>query len=156
MNSKNNGVDEMNLPYVSIIIVNYNGKQFIEKCVSSILSIDYPSTKYEVIVVDNNSVDGSIELIENKFRGIQIVRLKRNLGYVGGVNTGEKYAKGAYVVVLNNDLIVEKKWLIELIRPMIINSNVGICTSKTLLMDNPSIIDGVGSTNNILGQRWVL
>ena len=76
-------------PFVSLVIVNFNGKDILEICLPSFFKLDYPKDRYEVIVVDNNSTDGSIEFLKNHFPKIKIVLNKQNLGYVG-INSGIK------------------------------------------------------------------
>ena len=62
-------------PLVSIIIVNYNGGPLLEKCLSSLMKIDYP--KFEIILVDNNSTDDSLEFVKNNFTSIKIIKLDK-------------------------------------------------------------------------------
>ncbi len=95
----------------SVIIVTYNHREYMEDCLSSVLEND----PLEVIVVDNNSEDGTAEFIEENFPEVKLIRSFRNLGYGGGNNLGVRYAKGKYVVILNPDTRVEKNWLEELI-----------------------------------------
>ncbi|MDH5689822.1 MAG: glycosyltransferase family 2 protein [Candidatus Bathyarchaeota archaeon] len=144
----------LNLPYVSIIVVNYNGRHHLEKCLRSLEENSYPCSKYEIIVVDNNSTDGSLQLLEKDFPTLHVVKLDKNYGWAGGVNIGVKYAKGEYLTILNNDVVVDENWLTELVKPALSNDNIEICTSKKLCMDNPTVLDGAGGAMNIIGQGW--
>jgi GT2 family glycosyltransferase len=146
-------LEKERLPFVSIIIVNYNGKTFLKECLSSIREIVYPKTQYETILVDNQSVDGSIEYVRENFPEVRIIRLDKNYGFVAGNNIGAKHGKGEYIVLLNNDTKVEKNWLIELVRAAK-DENVGVCTSKKFVLNNPTLLDGAGGTMNVLGQGW--
>lgn len=95
------------MPSVSIIILNYNGKDYIEQCISSVLKTNYPN--FEVILVDNASTDNSIELIEESFKNdlrLKIFRNSANLGFATGNNIGFENATGSYVAFLNNDTVV--------------------------------------------------
>ncbi|MCK5432315.1 MAG: glycosyltransferase, partial [Gammaproteobacteria bacterium] len=88
-------------PIVSIIVLNWNGKQYLETCLSSLLKQDYPS--FEIIFVDNGSSDGSIEFVEQNYPGIVIVSHNTNLGFAQGINSGINVSRGRYLATLNND-----------------------------------------------------
>lgn len=91
-------------PILSIIIVNYNGKKYIENCLISIR--EKISTDHEVIVVDNNSTDGSLELALLCDNRIKIIKNDLNVGFAKANNIGYASAQGAYVLLLNNDTII--------------------------------------------------
>jgi len=91
-------------PRVSVIILNYNGKRFLNRCLSSLFKSDYPD--YEVILVDNNSTDGSVEFVLRHFAGLKnldIIKLSKNRGFSTGNNIGAKNAEGYYLAFLNTD-----------------------------------------------------
>jgi GT2 family glycosyltransferase len=122
---------------VSIIILNWNGKHLLEQNLSSVLSQRY--TSYEIIIVDNGSSDGSqkyIKELREKDNRIRFLETGKNFGYAEGNNKGIQFvlkeAKSKYIVILNNDVFVQKYWLRNLIRGFTINK-VGVCTSKILL-----------------------
>ncbi|HPT65941.1 MAG TPA: glycosyltransferase family 2 protein [Candidatus Woesebacteria bacterium] len=99
----------------SIIIPNYNGGQFLSECLNSLLlSIhNCPESQFEIILIDNNSHDNSIEIFENivpKSFHYRILLNPKNYGFAKAVNQGIKKAKYKYVVLLNNDLTMEKNW----------------------------------------------
>jgi GT2 family glycosyltransferase len=100
----------MNEP-VSIIILNYNGKQFLKDCLESVLTQSYP--EFEIIFFDNNSADGSAAYVRENFTGsrIKIVESKINLGFAGGNNEALKHCANDLIVLLNNDTTAEKDWL---------------------------------------------
>jgi len=129
-------------PLVSVIVVNYNDKVFIKKCLSSVLNTNYP--RFEVIFVDNASTDGSLFLVKKLFENdkrLKIVCNNRNLGFAEGNNIGIKKAKGDYIVFLNCDTEVNPNWLIELIREMESDPLVGAAQSKLLRLQNQKRID---------------
>lgn len=103
-------------PRVSIVVLNYNGKKYLENCLSSIIKQNGPP--YEIIVVDNASSDGSAEYVRSTFPSVRLVENDKNLGFAGGNNRGVEEAKGEFVVLLNNDTTVERGWLAELIAPL--------------------------------------
>lgn len=113
----------------SIVIVTYNCKKYIKQCIDSILKQNYP---FEIIIVDNRSNDGTVELIRYCFPFVKIIINPINFGYGKGNNIGVKEAIGEYVVILNPDTIVSKDWLKELIKPLENNDRL-ITVPKVLL-----------------------
>jgi len=103
-------------PKVTVIILVYNSLKWLEPCLASVLSTDYPN--YEVLVVDNKSVDGSVKYIENNFRSVKVIKNKKNYGFAEGNNIGIRHAlkNGAdYVVLLNPDTKVDSMWLMNMV-----------------------------------------
>ncbi|MEX0895720.1 MAG: glycosyltransferase family 2 protein [Patescibacteria group bacterium] len=125
------------LPSISIIIVNYNGKHLLDDCLKSVFKLSYPKNKLEIILVDNASTDGSSQYVTNEHSSVKVLPLETNTGFTGGNNAGIKQATGEYIVLLNNDTVVTKNWLKELVmaaKP----EQVGIVSSK-LLLDVPFV-----------------
>lgn len=122
----------------SIIIVNRNGKEFLKICLQSLREIDRNGCSVEVIVVDNLSQDGSIELVENHYPEVMVLKNDIN-SYVKAVNLGIKHSTGDYIVSLNNDTIVEKNWLMGLYKVIKSDKNIGIVQSKIIFFDRETI-----------------
>jgi GT2 family glycosyltransferase len=141
------------LPTVSIIILNYNGKEYVDGCFNSTTKISYPRDKYEVIMIDNGSSDGSVEYVRKKYPWVKISALNKNCGFTGGNNLGVRLAKGDYVVFLNNDVVVDENWLIELVK-VVVDSPDAIVTSKALFLDKPDIINHDGSKATLIGRGF--
>lgn len=123
------------LPFCSIIILNYFGEKVISQNLDSILKLNYPKNLYEIIVVDNNSKDKSkliIKKYSNKYKNIKVIFSQKNLGFAGGNNLGIKEAKGEYVILLNNDCFVDKNWLINLVKCAEKDKNIFSVNSKIL------------------------
>ncbi len=139
------------LPKVSIIIVNYNGRNFLDACLSSIIEINYPIDRYEVIFVDNASTDESIGIVGRRFPRVKILQLSKNLGYAGGNNRGVEIASGDLIVFLNNDTLVDKNWLYELVETICIDSKIGVCGSKIISMKDQNIVQYNGFLLHFLG-----
>lgn len=118
----------------SIVIVNYNGSRFLTRCIESILSADCPRDHYQVIVADNGSTDGSVELVRAKYPTVKVLESKTNLGFAMGTNLGANIAQGKYIVFLNNDTICSANWLAELSKG-IEKYPAAIYTGKLLMMD---------------------
>jgi len=111
-------------PLVSVIIVNWNGKAHLEKCLNSLFKITY--SPLEIIVVDNASSDGSAALIKKKFPSVKIVEADKNLGFAGGNNLGYKKVTGDYILFFSNDCIATKNFLYKLVKYLEKNPTVGI------------------------------
>lgn len=141
-------IDRMTHPGVSIIIVNWNGKDYLDDCLFSVFKQTYP--KYNVILVDNGSTDGSVEFAKGKYPYVNIIELDKNYGFAKANNIGTEEAlkdeNVRYIALLNNDTKVDRNWLSELVKVAESDKSVGICASKILIMDNPSIIDSTGYT----------
>lgn len=130
---------------ISVVVVNFNGERFIKNCLDSLLKTDYPN--FEIIVVDNNSVDKSVEILDG-FRDnpeIKIVLLDYNLHFAGGNNVGATVSKGKYVVFLNNDTEVDQNWLSELAKVFQVDENVSAVQCLLLGFDRKSI-NNIGGT----------
>ena len=110
-------------PLISILTVNWNGKRYLDDLFSSIFSLNYPMEKLQVLMVDNNSSDDSVEYVKKKFPAVEIVELDKNRGYAGGNNEGFKRAKGKYIALINNDCVADPGWLGEMLA--IFNKSTG-------------------------------
>lgn len=99
---------------ISIITVNWNGKRWLNTCLTSISNQEL-SEEFEIILVDNGSIDDSIKFVRENFPKIKVVALDRNYGFAEGNNMGIREAKGEYLVFVNNDTQVETCWLKNLV-----------------------------------------
>ena len=129
-------------PKVSIIIINYNGKKLLEKCLESLFKVDYEH--FEVILVDNNSVDDSINFVETNHPNVQIIKLDKNYGFAEPNNIAAKQAKGDLLFFLNNDTSICKNSISELVKN-IQGSDYSICQSLLLNLDG-----GVDSSGDFM------
>lgn len=132
-----------NLPEVAVVVPNWNGADHLAACLDSLLAQSMPC---RVIVVDNGSVDGSLELLE-KYQGLKVILNQKNEGFTGGVNPGFQRAMDdglKYVATLNNDAVADKDWLKQLAAALDKNPRAGIATSK--------ILDGAGKRIDSTGD----
>jgi len=133
----------------SVILVNYNGMSHLDACISSVLKQNYKN--FEVIFVDNNSSDGSLEYARNKFPNLKFVANDKNLGYAGGINAGLANATGDYIAPLNIDTEVAPNWLSAMVAFLDDNPQAGAVTPKVLLFDDRTKINALGLNIHITG-----
>lgn len=132
--------NEKSSPLVSIIILNFNGANYLDRCLFSVFATQYPN--FEVIFVDNASTDSSLRIVEKAFgndRRLRIFRSDKNLGFSGGNNFGFCHAKGDYIVFLNNDTIADPLWLAALVSTMQNDETIGLAGSTILSIDGKKL-----------------
>ena len=135
-------------PLVSVIILNYNAGNLLSECIESVLKTDYE--KFEIIIVDNDSKDDSVDRCKEKFRDVQIIENKKNLGYCEGNNVGIRNAKGEFIAILNPDTVVDSNWLKELIKGYEIFGD-GMYQPRFLTTNNHKILQGTGNMIHLFG-----
>jgi GT2 family glycosyltransferase len=140
----------MDQPLVSVIILNYNGLHFLDECLRSVLSQEY--VPFEVILVDNNSTDGSASFVAERFPSVRLIRSDENRGYAGGNNLGVSHARGELVVLLNNDTTVEPRWLEELVRA-VKPRDVAVASSLVITQGIPEKYYERNGSINLLGHN---
>ena len=128
---------------ISIIIPNLNGEKFLKGCLDSIKNQEIDE-EIEVIIVDNSSKDKSEEIVKNNFPEAKFIKLSRNYGFAKAVNIGIKNSEGRYILLLNNDTVLDRKFLISLKNALDNHPEVGFCASKILMMNNKNLIYGAG------------
>src|SRR5208337_3369972 len=134
------------LPAVDIIIVNYNGIRYLDDCLASLAETEY--LDFHVILVDNGSTDGSVELVLQKYPLVKIILNNENLGFGKANAIGINAGKADFIALLNNDTVVDKHWLFPLVNSMLEDESVASACSKLLFMNNPHVINGVGGGMN--------
>ena len=137
----------MSSPKVSIIIVNYNGKELLQKCLDSLLKVNYDN--FEIILVDNNSTDGSVEFITKNYPSLIIIKLDSNKGFAEPNNVAAKISKGKYLLFLNNDTVVTPNFISEMVKVMETDKKIAICQS--LLLKPDGSVDSSGDFIDHLG-----
>ena len=135
---------------VSIIVLNYNGRHFLEECLSSVLQQEYP--EFEVILVDNGSVDGSVDFVRERFPSVRLLPLENNKGFAGGNNRGVEIAKNDLIVLLNNDTRVEQGWLKALVAA-IEPEDVAVASALILTEGIPARYYEKNGSLNFLGHN---
>ena len=129
-------------PAITVIIVNLNGERYLGDCLTSLASQTFMD--FEVIVVDNGSTDGSLDLIGKHFSWVRVLRQKENTGFAKGNNIGFAASSSRYMVTLNNDTIADSCWLKALYEAAEADASVGMVASKILLGGEGKEIDSAG------------
>lgn len=129
----------------SVIVLGYNGREFLEDCLSCVLDQDLSSDQYEVLYVDNGSRDGSPDLVRERFPQVAVLQLDRNYGYAEGNNIGVRHTRGEFVVFLNQDTVVHRSWLRELIE--------GVRSSPDVMAGHANVIQSWYPEYSGLAQR---
>ncbi len=118
------------LPFVSVISVNYNGARYLTDLLTSLEKQSYPN--FEILMVDNGSTDDSVPLVQQNFPGVRLIQARRNTGFAGGNNLGIRKSKGPYVALINNDTVVDENWLSHLVEDASTSPGIGAVGSKIL------------------------
>ena len=132
------------VPKVSVIVLTYNNLQYNIDCITSILE-KTAYANYELIIVDNQSTDGTIEYLKDletkQIPNVKIIFNTENSGFAGGNNLGIKASTGDYVLLLNNDTIVTRGWMTSLVKHMENDKLYGMCNPVTNSIGNESQIE---------------
>jgi GT2 family glycosyltransferase len=131
----------------SVIIVNYNGREHLTRCLESLEHTTYA----EIIVVDNTSSDGSAEFVASTYPDVQLIRSQSNLGYGQGNNLGASKSQSRYLVFINPDTVAEPGWLESLVSALGANPRAGLATPKILLLEQPETINTCGNNLHLTG-----
>jgi len=118
-------------PTVSVLIVNYNGAAHLPDCLTALERQTLPRERFEVIVIDNASTDGSANLVRERGSACRLVALERNTGFAEGNNVAARLARGSCLALLNNDTIPDPFWLEELLR--VAEENPGAAVASKLV-----------------------
>jgi len=134
---------------VSIVIPNWNGAHHLPTCLESLRRQTYPHV--EIIVADNRSTDGSLELLARDYPEVQVLALGENRGFAGACNAGMQVARGAFVVLLNNDTEANPRWVEEIVAAFQRHPEAGLVASKMLLFDRRDSFHTAGDLYRVSG-----
>ena len=121
------------LPKVSVVILSWNGKKYIDALLKSLLNQSYPKEKTEIILVDNGSTDRTVSFVQKNYPQVKCLSLKENIGFAAGNNHALKYAKYDFLVFLNVDTVCHRDWLKGLVLGLLKDKKIGACTSNMIL-----------------------
>ena len=140
----------------SIIILTHNQIEYTKKCIDSIF--EHTKEPFELIVVDNGSTDGTVEYLESEVRSqhpeprIEIIKNKENLGFAAGNNQGIAEAKGDYILLMNNDIVVTSGWLTRMIVCAERKPQIGIVGPVSNYVSGPQLVKEVNyDTSSLTG-----
>ncbi len=126
----------------AVIIANWNGAHHLRVCLDSLRAQTHDN--FEIIVVDNGSTDGSLEMLRRQYPGVRVLALEKNYGFVVACNRGAAMTTADVLVMLNNDTEVEPQWLEALCRALEAHPEAGSAASKMLLFDRRQVLHATG------------
>jgi len=130
------------MPVVSVVVLNWNGVHLLPGSLDSVRAQTLQDV--EIIMPDNGSTDGSLELVAERYPEVRVLGFSQNLGFCLAVNAGIRAAGGEFVALLNNDTELDPGCLKELIAVMRADERVGICAPKMVYYDDPGLINSAG------------
>ena len=140
----------MEKPSVTVIVLNWNGKDLTIECLESLQRVNY--LNFNILVVDNGSTDGSVELLKEKFPEVSILVLEKNLGYAAGNNRGFDSLKPdqpKFVIFLNNDTIVDENFIEPLVKQLLTHKKASQTVPKIYYENDPKLIWYAGGIVNL-------
>ena len=148
----------INIPYLAVIIPHFKGAKILIDCLESLFKNNYEN--FDIILVDNGSTDGSVQFVENKYYKdvdsgrLKVIKSPKNLGFVKGNNLGIQYVlsteKYKYMVLLNDDTVVDPNWLIELVKAAEMDPTIGALQPKLKSLRKPSFFEYNGACGGML------
>ena len=136
--------------HISIVILNWNGKAFLEAFLSPLLDSITFCKGVEVIVADNGSTDGSVEFLRNHYPQLRLIQFQENFGYTGGYNKALQQIEATYYVLLNSDVQVTPCWLEPLLSFMELHPQVGMCMPKIRSFDQLDSFEYAGASGGFI------
>jgi GT2 family glycosyltransferase len=134
----------------SIIVLNFNGEAVIARCLDSLLGQTYPN--FEIVVVDNNSSDASLVLLEQYVaKGVRVIRSPQNSGVPGGRNLGLAHARGQIIAFIDNDGYADSNWLTAAVRTLEADERIGAVAAVVFFANRKIVLNACGGTINWQG-----
>jgi GT2 family glycosyltransferase len=134
----------------SVIVLNYNGEAVLARCLDSLLAQTYPN--FEIVVVDNNSNDASLALLEDyAARGVRVIRSPENSGVPGGRNLGLVHARGEIIAFIDNDGYADNNWLAAAVHALESDPKIGGVASVVFFANRKIVLNACGGTINRQG-----
>ncbi len=133
----------------AVVILNFNGEKLLPTYLPSVIE---HSSEADVVVIDNASTDGSLEVLRNQFPSVQIIKLDKNRGYAGGYNHGLKFLNHKYFLLLNSDVEVTENWLPPLIKFMTEHPNAACLQPKILDWKNKNLFEYAGAAGGFVDR----
>lgn len=137
-------------PYIAVVILNWNGRKFLEQFLPSVLLSTHPD--HEVIIADNASTDDSIAFLERHYPQVRIIRLQKNYGFAKGYNEALKQVESEYYVLLNSDVEVTPGWLEPMVSLLDNDSSIAACQPKLLSFHHKTVFEYAGAAGGWLDK----
>lgn len=139
---------------ITVVIPNYNGIRFLEDCLDSVLDQEPDTPEYCILVVDNGSSDGSLEMLGERYPQVPVEALPENKGFCYAVNLGIRKAKTPYVILLNNDTRVRRGFIRALYQAVENRPDAFSVSARMLMWDRPELLDDAGDRYCVLGWAY--
>ena len=138
------------MPKVAIVILNWNGRHYLQQFLPSVLQTTYPD--FEIIVADNASSDESVSFLTETYPQIRVIQLTENFGFAKGYNEALKQVRAEYYVLLNSDVEVTAGWLDPMVRLLDADKTIAACQPKLLAYKNKTLFEYAGAAGGWLDQ----
>jgi GT2 family glycosyltransferase len=139
-------------PLVSVVVVNFDGRHHLERCLPSLVAT--AGVEFEVIVADNGSTDGSVDWLAREWPAVRVLALGENLGFGRANGRGVRSARGEFVAFLNNDTVVEPDWLSALLQPLRLDPEVAASCATLRLLEFPELVNACGGAMTSAGYGY--
>jgi GT2 family glycosyltransferase len=139
----------MNEALVAVVILNYNGKHFLDKFLPGTIKNSYP---HQIVVADNGSQDDSVAFLKQHFPEVHVVENKNNYGYAKGYNVALKQITADYYVLLNSDVEVSPGWIAPLIQLMQNNPDIAACQPKIIDYNQRTLFEYAGAAGGFIDK----
>jgi GT2 family glycosyltransferase len=139
-------------PTVAVIVVNWNGRAYLEQCLAALRAQTYPAV--EIVLVDNASSDDSVAFVKTTFPEVTVIQLDHNAGFAAGNNAGIRATHSDYVALINTDAYAEPEWLAKSIEVAERQPDAGSIAAKLLFAHDPTIINACGLALDWAGFCW--
>jgi len=140
------------LVQVTVVIPNWNGRAMLQTCLEALAAQVFRD--FAVVVVDNGSEDGSVAWIRENHRSVRVIENAQNRGFAAPVNQGIQASSSPYVAVLNNDTEPSPGWLEALVGAAESDARVGMCASRMMFADRPTVINSTGISVDRAAIAW--
>ena len=150
---------------ITVVIPNYNGIHYIEGCLEALYAQEADTPAFEILMVDNASADGGLEAAQHFVQkqldaggsscvSTRFITLSRNTGFCHAVNVGIRNSSAPYVILLNNDTKVGKRFVKSLWEAIEADPRIFSVSAKMLMWDRPELVDDAGDIYNVLGWAY--
>jgi len=139
----------MNETLVAVVILNYNGKHFLDKFLPGTIKNSYP---HQIVVADNGSQDDSVDFLKQHFPEVRVVENKNNYGYAKGYNVALKQITADYYILLNSDVEVSPGWIAPLIQLMQNNPDIAACQPKIIDYNQRTLFEYAGAAGGFIDK----